>query len=211
MTSAIRKYFSLSASEKFTVGDTKTSMTNTDHLGWLLCDGRQLLISDYQFLFNVLGTHYGGDGVTNFNLPNPAGRVIGIKGSGAGLTTRTLGASVGEETHQLIIAEMPSHTHTITDPGHTHTGTTNAGGYATTAVNVNNLTTQLDVADNGGGGHTHSFTTNSSTTGVTNQNTGGDVAHNNMQPTLFVGNMFVYSGKLGLGTYPFQLNNGIVY
>jgi len=208
MTSIARKYFAPTASQKPTVGDTKLSMINNDHLGWIRCDGRSLKITDYQFLFNVLGNSYGGQGTEYFNLPNPAGRVLGVIGSGSGLTSRAMGASVGEETHVLSIAEMPTHNHTVTDPGHIHTGTTDAAGFGTGTQNVNTLTTQDGAADNSGN-HTHSFTTAVSTTGLTINNTGGSNAHNNMQPTMFIGNMFVYSGYVGRGTYPLTIGYNI--
>ena len=226
MTSVIRKVFSPTASQKPTVGDTKLSLVSVDHLGWLICDGRTLNIADFQFLYNVVGSTYGGTSTT-FNLPNPAGRVLGVIGSGSGLTTRAFGASVGEETHVLTIAEMPTHLHTITDPTHSHgitdprhshTGTTDAAGFGTGTQDVNTLTTQASAADNGGS-HTHTFTTNTSATGVTvnaastgitqTNNTGLSNSHNNMQPSLFIGNMFVYCGRLNYGTYPYTIGSNI--
>lgn len=207
MTSVERKFFTLSASQKPTVGDTKMSVATTDHLGWMLCDGRSLLKSDYLFLFNVIQYTYGGSGTT-FNLPSPAGRVLGVAGSGSGLTTRAFGSNVGAETHTLTIAEMPTHTHGVNDPGHTHTGTTNAAGYGTGEQAVNTLTTQADAADSTGN-HAHTFTTSNAFTGITNSNAGLSNAHNNMQPTLFFGNMFVFSGIYGLGNYPYTANTNI--
>jgi microcystin-dependent protein len=224
MTSVQRQWFNLMAHQRPVVGDTKTSAIGIDHMGWLICDGRALNISEFPQLYNVIGTSFGSNSSSDFKLPNPAGRVPGFVGSGSGLTTRALGDSVGEETHTLIIEEMPAHKHgsvdvsgntngngfTTTNGAHVHTGTTNASGFATTSVNVNNLTTQIDVADNGGGGHTHTFTTNSA--GDHNHqmgSTGGGLEHNNMQPTLFVGNMFIYCGRPFYGsnaitpTYPY--------
>jgi microcystin-dependent protein len=81
---------------------------------------------------------------------------------------------------------MPSHSHTITDPGHTHSYTNN-----TNDQGVHTVTTQDTAADQADLGQT----TSSSTTGITIDANGGGVAHNNMQPTLFIGNVFVY------GTY----------
>jgi microcystin-dependent protein len=82
MTSVTKNFFNLSASQRPTVGDTKLSMVNYDHLGWFLCDGRTLQISEYQVLYNVIGRSYGSNGPTTFKLPNPAGRVLGVIGTG---------------------------------------------------------------------------------------------------------------------------------
>jgi microcystin-dependent protein len=86
-----------------------------------------------------------------------------------------MGNAVGAETHTLTESEMPSHT---------HTGTTDPAGWAAASVSPAVSLTTTDVADDTGS-HTHSFTTNA---------TGGGAAHNNMQPTLFVGNVFIYAG-----------------
>jgi len=183
MTSILRRTSALAAHEKPVTGDIKMSFVGNDHLGWLKCDGRSIRKVDHPLLYNVVGYQFGGSGAS-FNLPNPAGGVLGVVGQHGATTLHGPGSEVGEETHVLTIPEMPAHT---------HTGTTDAGGFATTPVNVNNLTTQLDVADNNAGGHTHAFTTNS---------TGGGLPHNNMQPTLFIGNVFIYSGLPAAGSYP---------
>jgi len=208
MTSVERKFFTLSASQKPTVGDTKMSVATTDHLGWMLCNGRSLLKSDYLFLFNVIGYTYGGSGTT-FNLPSPAGRVLGIAGSGAGLTTRAFGSNVGAETHTLTVAEMPTHTHGVSDPGHNHTGTTDST--STNSGETNNGVGTLGTANvaTQSVNHAHTFTTANAFTGITNSNTGLSNAHNNMQPTLFFGNMFVFSGIYGLGNFPYTANTNI--
>jgi len=76
--------------------------------GWALCDGQLLPINQNQALFSLLGTTYGGNGQTNFALPNLEGRVPMHMGSGF-----TLGQRAGEESHTLIISEMPAHSHPV--------------------------------------------------------------------------------------------------
>lgn len=213
MTSIEARYGVYSAHQKPTVGDTKTSVIAIDHLGWLLCDGRSLVVNDYLFLFNVIGYSFGGSGA-NFNLPNPAGRVAGFIGSGSGLSVRRLGDLSGAETHTLTIPQMPAHTHTgqtdlsgtgitVNDPGHTHSYV-NQPNTANPAVSA----TTMGVADN----DNVNQTTGSSTTGITltdprhrhnftTNSTGGSLPHNNIQPTIFMGNMYIYSGKPSKGTY----------
>ncbi|MEO7308792.1 MAG: tail fiber protein [Chitinophagaceae bacterium] len=74
--------------------------------GWALCNGQLLPINQNQALFSLLGTMYGGDGRTNFALPNLQGRVPMHIGNGL-----VQGQSGGQVAHTLGIAEMPSHSH----------------------------------------------------------------------------------------------------
>ena len=209
MTSVLTNYLTFSSSQKATVGDTKLSLVGVDHLGWLICDGRTLNQADYYWLYQVIGTTYGSNSSTTFKLPNPAGRVLGVIGSGVGLTTRGFGSNVGEETHVLSIAEMPTHNHDINDPGHTHTATMTDAGWGASSTSVSGANVlSTNVADDAGS-HSHTITVASNTTGISTVNQGGSNAHNNMQPTLFVGNMFIYCGKVS-GTYP-SSGNGMKY
>lgn len=194
------------------IGEYKWSARSEDFGHWYLCDGRSIEVAEHPTLYEIIGTRFGGSGCgTTFNLPDLRGRVMGCPGSGPGLTSRTLGDSLGEETHVLITTEMPSHTHTgttasngahshtINDPGHVHSQTTinddfNGSGSSPpgftqdsagsmTWNNINSATTGITINSNGA--HTHTLTTDS---------TGGGAAHNNMQPTIFAGNVFIFVG-----------------
>jgi microcystin-dependent protein len=138
--------------------------------GWLMCDGAAISRSLYVSLFQAIGTTFGvGDGSTTFNIPDTRGRTSIGSGTGTGLTARTLGQLVGEETHILTVPEMPSHTH-LQNP-HLHNTqyrdiTAAAGGFRVT-----------DITGALNGPQTLNAT-------ATNQNTGGGGAHNNMQPSI---------------------------
>jgi microcystin-dependent protein len=74
--------------------------------GWALCNGQLLPINQNQAIFSLLGTTYGGDGRTNFGLPNLQGRTPLHMGNG-----QTLGLAAGEQNHTLSITEIPAHSH----------------------------------------------------------------------------------------------------
>lgn len=133
--------------------------------GWLLCYGQSVSRTTYAVLFAIIGTTYGSVDGTHFNLPDLRGRVpVGLDnmgGSSANVLTNTfnpnrntLGGSIGQESHQLIIAEIPSHHHTA----------------------------QLWRAS----GADHDFPSGSFTdapnSNMTTNDTGGDGAHQNVQP-----------------------------
>lgn len=79
--------------------------------GWLPCDGRLLEIAQNTALFSLVGTTYGGDGQTNFALPDLRGRMPMHFGQGPGLTLRTQGEKGGAENVKLLTTQMPVHTH----------------------------------------------------------------------------------------------------
>ena len=103
----------------------------------MACAGQLLPIDQYTALFSIIGTTYGGNGQTNFALPDLRGRVAIGQGQGNGLPLYNLGQPGGEEAHTLLEAEMPSHSHalmsstataTTATPGTSvHLGTVTAG------------------------------------------------------------------------------------
>ena len=93
--------------------------------GWALCAGQTLPINQNQALFSLLGTTFGGDGRTTFNLPDLRGRLALGFGQGTGLSPHDLGAAGGEEAHQLLSSEVPSHAHNLNANNNGQTNGTN--------------------------------------------------------------------------------------
>ena len=91
---------------------------HTEPDGWLFCDGRELRSKEYRDLFNVIGTAYGSRRIGTFRLPDLQGRVTIGAGQARNLSMRTVGESLGAETHLLLGEELPRHTHTMR--GHNH-------------------------------------------------------------------------------------------
>ncbi len=191
------------------VGDLKMNVSPMERNGWVLCNGQQLNRNTYSELFGLIGTTFGnGDGVNTFNVPNADGRVLGNVGNGRGN-----GEATGSETNTLTASNLPAHTHSgttvaegnhshgVTDNGHSHTQTTinddfnNSGGAGPsfaadsagvrTWTNINSSTTGIAIQTNGV--HAHAFTTDGGA-GL------AGTAFNIMQPTLFVGYTFIFSG-----------------
>jgi microcystin-dependent protein len=85
--------------------------------GWAFCDGQLLPLSQNTALFSLLGTTYGGDGKSNFALPNMQGNAPMHPGQGPGLSLHDLGETGGSETVTLLESEIPSHTHQLVASG----------------------------------------------------------------------------------------------
>ena len=145
--------------------------------GWADCAGQLLPIQQYTALFSLLGTNYGGNGQTNFALPNLQGRVPVGQGSQPGGSTYSIGEASGEETVTLSAATMPGHSH----------------GVSATTVHgtVNAPAGQLLSAAQQGAGPTATrgniYNTAAPDTSLTTASVspaGGNQPHNNLQPFL---------------------------
>lgn len=129
--------------------------------GWAFCNGQLLPISQNTALFSLLGTNYGGNGTTNFALPNLQGRTPISPGQGPGLSNRTLGEQAGSESVTLTAAQIPSHTHQLNATTPATTGTPgNAVTLAATAGArvyraATNLVAMSAPLSSGGGGQPH--------------------------------------------------------
>lgn len=131
--------------------------------GTLACDGAAYNTGDYPDLYAVIGTSYGNNGAGTFRVPDLRGRTAIGAGTGSGLSARALGDSLGEESHTLTTTEIPSHSHSIPST---------LPGLALEPGELPVLGPLLTTS-----------------TG----NTGGDGAHNNMQPSVVI-NYVIVSG-----------------
>ncbi len=136
--------------------------------GWTFCNGQTLQIAQNNALFSLLGTYYGGDGITNFKLPNMQTRAALSTGQGQGLSNYTLGETGGEAAHTLTVQEMPSHTHGAA-PSSDTTQITPVAGY---------------WAPNTGGNNTYSATPAGTMSVNAVGLSGQSQPHPNMQPYL---------------------------
>ncbi|CAD0359951.1 phage tail protein [Xanthomonas hortorum] len=96
-------------------------------VGWQACDGSLLSIPDYDVLYMLLGTTYGGDGQSTFGVPDLRGRLPIHQGQGIGLSNYSLGQISGTETVTLIQQQLPLHTHTLLATTAAATSTAPAG------------------------------------------------------------------------------------
>jgi microcystin-dependent protein len=140
------------------------------------CDGRLLPIAQYQALFALVSTTYGGNGQTTFALPDLRGRVPIGQGQGAGLTYRNQGELAGTENETLLSSQMPQHNHTVTinQPASTTAATKGTPENNIPAVPERSVAAYTDAAAD------KYMRAPSVSVGIS----GSNQPHNNMQPYL---------------------------
>lgn len=136
--------------------------------GWAWCDGQLLPLSQNTALFSLLGTTYGGNGKSNFALPDLQGRAPMHPGQGPGLSLHDLGETGGSETVSLLESEIPNHSHTF--------NTVNDIGTAPSPANAYLAQAPAYTTAPGGGPVAMNVQAVAPA--------GGDQPHNNMQPYL---------------------------
>jgi microcystin-dependent protein len=155
------------------VGEIRLLAFNFPPAGWLQCDGALLAISEYETLFNLIGTTYGGDGQNTFAVPDLRSLVPIHMGQGSGLSSYVIGQTGGVESVTLTSNQIPAHNHSVAansspannaDPG----GAFPASG---SAAGGNNYSKTTDAA-----------TMNSSMVAPA----GGSQPHTNIQPYLVI-------------------------
>lgn len=148
------------AGDTVPIGTIMPYSGNEEPVNWITCDGRELNRFKYEDLFAIIGTTYGeGDGSTTFNIPNLKGKIpVGFDSEDGDFNA--VGKTGGEKTHNLTINEMPAHNHIVNTDGYC-TNVSSGSGF--TVPNANTVGVRANV--------------------WTSQ-TGGNGAHNNMQPYL---------------------------
>ena len=143
---------------------------------WMFCDGTLLPLSQFQVLFSIIGTRFGGDGKINFALPNLNNRAPMGQGRGLGLTNRVIADEVGASTVTLLQTEIPAHTHipnALSEKGDTEDPTSGYWAIGTSGKAKN----PFELYDP---------TSNVQMSPLALSVSGGSQAHNNMQPYLAV-------------------------
>lgn len=150
------------------IGEIKMFAGNFPPRGYAFCDGQLISIAQNTALFSLLGTQYGGNGVTTFALPDLRGRVPLHQGQAPGLSSRSMGEQLGSESVSLTPAQMPFHSHAQVASTNTSSpayGPSSAPGAATaTAAFYGNGSPQIDMA------------------AAAVEATGGSQPHDNMAP-----------------------------
>jgi microcystin-dependent protein len=148
------------------VGEVRMFAGNFAPAGWMFCEGQLLPISEYETLFNLIGTTYGGDGQSTFALPDLRGRLPIHQGNGF-----TLAETGGVESITLTVSQIPSHTHALLAAA---TNGNQVSPLANVLANSFNVTPYINDVTNG----------NMNAAAITS--TGGSQPHNNFQPYLCV-------------------------
>lgn len=157
---------------------------------WLICDGSTLQILNYQVLYAVIGTQYGGNGTSNFILPDLRGRLAIGQGAGPGLTARVAGNTGGNETVTLVTDQLPVHNHNFV--------VSTAASPA--SVNIPTGSSYLGVINSSAGvsvGYVPSTSTGATPTALNTKvlsETGGAGAHTNLMPFLSINYMICVNG-----------------
>ena len=139
--------------------------------GWAWCDGQLLPLSQNTALFSLLGTTYGGNGKSNFALPNLQGNAAMHPGQGPGLSLHDLGETGGSETVSLLESEIPSHAHSLNFSNTT----------AIASIPPSNAAFANSPQENAS---VYTSVTSPTGTGGMLSVSGGDQPHNNMMPYL---------------------------
>lgn len=163
------------------VGEIRMFAGNFAPVGWMFCNGSQLAISEYETLFNLIGTTYGGDGQSTFNLPDLQSRIPMHQGTGGG-GTYVLAQTGGEEQVTLTTPQIPPHTH-VPLANTSSSSISPSGTFWAGSADLAQFSASFD-------GQMNSQTV---------QNTGGSQPHDNRVP--FLGVNFIISL---FGVYPSQ-------
>lgn len=164
------------------VGEIRLFAGNYAPRGWAICDGSLLPIQSNTLLFSVLGAQFGGNGTTNFALPDMRGCAPMHQGEGPGLTPRSFTGKGGDATVILDMTQMPNHTHT-------------AKSVSTATLTTQDPTGAVPAYTGGRGGSSiYSATPSVQMNSVAVGTQGGNQPHNNMQPYVMLNFIIALEG-----------------
>ena len=161
------------------LGEIRVFSFNFPPKGWAFCNGQTMAIQQNQAIFALIGTTYGGDGVTTFQLPNFQGNCMISQGTSLNGSSYVIGQTAGEASHTLLISEMPQHSHPVQV----------ASANANTTSAVSNLPA-VTAAINAYGSPGASLTT----LGTGPVATGSNQSHENRSPFLVLNFCIALSG-----------------
>jgi len=171
-------------SEPF-IGENRMAGFSFAPQGWALCNGQLLSIAQNTALFSLLGTQFGGNGTSNFALPNLQSRVPVHQGQGPGLSSYSMGEATGVESITLNTAQIPAHNHLINSCSTNGNSSTSAGKYLGSSY----------LPSTGDQVNTYSSGPNDSTLDASTVSTvGGSQPHSNIQPLLVVNFIIALEG-----------------
>ena len=171
------------------VGEIRAFGFNFAPVGWFLCNGQTLPISSYTALFSIIGTTYGGNGTSTFQLPNLQGQIPMHWGTGPGGFTTVIGEVQGQPTVSLLQSNLPVHNHLISGavtaqgaPASQRVATPSANAYMGASASPERAYQTAGTPLN--------TTLNGSAIGLA----GGSTPHDNMQPYLVLNFCIAYEG-----------------
>jgi microcystin-dependent protein len=163
------------------VGEIRLFPFNFAPTGWAMCDGQILPISQNTALFSLLGTQFGGNGTSNFALPNLQGTIPVGQGQGPGLSLYDIGESGGTATVNLSVSTIPSHSHSLP--------------VSATAGRVNIPSPSAVLGATGRGSpDVYAGSVTGSMSASSSGNAGGGQPHNNLMPYLVLNYCIALTG-----------------
>jgi microcystin-dependent protein len=167
------------------IGEIRAVAFTFAPVGWMMCAGQLLAISDFPDLYQLLGTTYGGDGVSTFGLPDLQGRVPLHQGQGPTLSNYVMGAIGGAEAVALALTQLPMHAHGAMVAMAGGASTTDPSGYLASGGPA------LYAGPGGSGAGT-----------LMTLPAGSGQAHDNMQPSMTMTYIIAADPTLGGFTFP---------
>jgi microcystin-dependent protein len=179
------------------LGEIRPFACNFAPYGWQLCQGQILPIQQYAALFSILGTYYGGNGTTNFQLPNIQGSVLIGTGQLPGGGDYIVGETGGETGISIGINTMPAHAHTFN--GGLNTGALEKTSDTNIPVANVSFLSNIFAKPAGGGNQAGNLFTKTSVNTQMNPalltTTGGNLPHANQQPYLVINYCIAINGE----------------